>query len=236
MNSAVYPGSFDPITLGHLDVIKRASQMFDELTVSVLDNKAKNALFSVEERVSILKEVTKDMRSKAKAVNFGIVYGQSRYGLAASLGISPFEAQEFIDRYFLTYPDVKKYMDDTIKFAYAHGYVETLYGRKRYLSAGLLSTNGKIQEAAQRAAINAPIQGTAADVMKLAMVRLQNDFEKNNIKSKIIIQVHDELVIETVNTEKEQVKMLTQKAMELNQPFLVPWNLDIAVGKSWMEI
>ena len=182
-----------------------------------------------------IEQVTKEMRSRAKAVNFGIVYGQSRYGLASSLGISPFEAQEFIDRYFATYPDVKKYMDDTIKFAYAHGYVETLYGRKRYLSSGLLSTNGKIQEAAQRAAINAPIQGTAAEIMKLAMVRLQNDFEKNNIKSKIIIQVHDELVIETVNTEIEEVKQLVKKAMELDQPFLVPLKVDINIGKSWME-
>ena len=182
-----------------------------------------------------IEQVTKDMRSKAKAVNFGIVYGQSRYGLASSLGISPYEAQDFIDRYFATYPDVKKYMDNTIKFAYAHGYVETLYGRKRYLSSGLLSTNGKIQEAAQRDAINAPIQGTAADIMKLAMVRLQNDFEKNNIKSKIIIQVHDELVIETVDTEIEQVKQLVKGAMELNQPFLVPLKVDINVGKSWME-
>ncbi len=183
-----------------------------------------------------IEQVTKDMRSKAKAVNFGIVYGQSRYGLASSLGITPYEAQDFIDRYFATYPDVKKYMDETIKFAYAHGYVETLYGRKRYLSSGLLSTNGKIQEAAQRAAINAPIQGTAADVMKLAMVRLQNDFNKNNIKSKIIIQVHDELVIETVNTEIEEVKSLVQKAMELDQPFLVPLKIDVYAGKSWMEI
>jgi len=183
-----------------------------------------------------VEQVTKEMRSKAKAVNFGIVYGQSRYGLASSLGISPYEAQDFIDRYFSTYPDVKKYMDETIKFAYAHGYVETLYGRKRYLSSGLLSTNGKIQEAAQRAAINAPIQGTAADVMKLAMVRLQNDFTKNNIKSKIIIQVHDELVIETVNTEIEEVKLLVKKAMELDQPFLVPLKIDIYAGQSWMEI
>ena len=103
------------------------------------------------------------------------------------------------------------------------------------MSSGLLSTNGKIQEAAQRAAINAPIQGTAADVMKLAMVRLYNDFEKNNIKSKIIIQVHDELVIETVDTEIEQVKQLVKDAMELNQPFLVPLKVDICVGKSWME-
>lgn len=181
-------------------------------------------------------QVTKEMRSKAKAVNFGIVYGQSRYGLASSLGISPYEAQDFIDRYFATYPDVKKYMDETIKFAYAHGYAETLYGRKRYLSSGLLSTNCKIQEAARRAAINAPIQGTAADVMKLAMVRLQNDFLKNNIKSKIIIQVHDELVIETINTEIEEVKKLVKDAMELDQPFLVPLKVDIYAGKSWMEL
>lgn len=182
-----------------------------------------------------VEQVTKDMRSKAKAVNFGIVYGQSRYGLASSLGISPFEAQDFIDRYFASYPDIKNYMDETIKFAYAHGYVETLYGRKRYLSSGLLSTNGKIQEAAQRAAINAPIQGTAADVMKLAMVRVQNDFLKNNIKSKIIIQVHDELVIETINTELEDVKCIVKSAMELNQPFLVPLKIDVYAGKSWME-
>ena len=183
-----------------------------------------------------IEQVTKEMRSRAKAVNFGIVYGQSRYGLASSLGISPYEAQNFIDRYFATYPDIKKYMDETIKFAYAHGYVETLYGRKRYLSSGLLSTNGKIQEAAQRAAINAPIQGSAADVMKMAMVRVHNDFLKNNIKSKIIIQVHDELVIETVNTEIEDVKAIVKSAMELDQPFLVPLKIDIYAGKSWMEI
>lgn len=183
-----------------------------------------------------IEEVTKEMRSKAKAVNFGIVYGQSRYGLASSLGISPFEAQDFIDRYFMTYPDIKKYMEDTKSFAMAHGYVETIYGRKRYLASGLMSTNAKIQEAAIRAAINAPIQGTAADVMKLAMVRLQNDFIKNNIKSKIIIQVHDELVIETINTEVEEVSSLVKKAMELDQPFLVPLKIDIYKGKSWMEI
>ena len=182
-----------------------------------------------------IEEVTKDMRKKAKAVNFGIVYGQSRYGLASSLGISPFEAQEFIDLYFKTYPGVKEYMDNTIRFVYEHGYVETLYGRKRYLSSGILSTNAKIQEAAQRAAINAPIQGCAADIMKMAMVRLQKDFTKNNIKSKIIIQVHDELVIETINTELEEVKILVQKAMELDQPFLVPLKVDIFTGKSWME-
>lgn len=179
--------------------------------------------------------VTKDMRYKAKAVNFGIVYGQSRYGLSSSLGISPIEAQIFIDKYFATYPSVKKYMDETIKFAYEHGYVETIYGRKRHFVAELTSANSKIQEAAQRAAINAPIQGTAADILKIAMVRLQKKIDENKLQSKIIIQVHDELVLEVVNNELELVKELVKESMELDQPFLVPLKVDVAVGKSWME-
>lgn len=182
-----------------------------------------------------LEEVTKDMRYKAKTVNFGIVYGQSRYGLSSTLGISPYEAQVFIDKYFATYPMVKGYMEEVIKFAYEHGYVETLYGRRRYLAAELTSTNSRIQEAAQRAAINAPLQGTAADIVKIAMNRLQKKIVENNLKSKIIIQVHDELVIETLNSELDQIKELTKEAMELDQPFLVPLKIDIATGKSWME-
>lgn len=180
-------------------------------------------------------EVTKDMRYKAKTVNFGIVYGQSKYGLSSTLGISPFEAQIFIDKYFATYPTVKKYMEEVIKFAYEHGYVETLYGRRRYLAAELTSTNSRIQEAAQRAAINAPLQGTAADIIKIAMNRLHKKLEENNLKSKIILQVHDELVLETLKSELDQVKTLVEEAMELDQPFLVPLKIDIAIGKSWME-
>ncbi|MBR6162310.1 DNA polymerase I [bacterium] len=180
-------------------------------------------------------EVTKEMRRKAKAVNFGIVYGQSKYGLASALKISVFEAQEFIMKYFKTYPKVSEYMDNTIKFAYEHGYVETLWGRKRYLMTDLMSSNSKIQEGAQRAAINAPIQGTAADVMKLAMVKLKENLDKNNLKSKIILQVHDEVVLETVDTELETIKKMVVESMELNQPFLVPLKVDVAVGKSWKE-
>lgn len=183
-----------------------------------------------------IEAVTKDMRYKAKTVNFGIVYGQSRYGLASSLGISALEAQMFIDKYFATYPKVKEYMKDTINFAYEHGYVETMYGRKRYLAAELASTTAKIQEAAQRAAINAPIQGSAADLIKLAMIRLQKAIESHNLNSKIILQVHDELVIEVLNNELEEVKKLTIDSMELGQPLLVPLKVDVAIGKSWMEI
>ncbi len=182
-----------------------------------------------------IEQVTKDMRYKAKTVNFGIVYGQSRFGLSSTLGISHYEAQTFIDKYFETYPGVKRYMDEIIKFAYQHGYVETLYGRKRYLAAELTSTTSKIQEAAQRAAINAPLQGTAADIVKIAMNRLQKLIKDNNLKSKIIIQVHDELVLEVLKSELEQVKLLVKEAMELDQPFLVPLKIDIATGQSWME-
>ncbi len=182
-----------------------------------------------------LSEVTKDMRYKAKTVNFGIVYGQSRFGLSSTLGISQAEAQMFIDKYFATYPGVKTYMKEVIEFAYQHGYVETLYGRKRYLMSELTSTTSKIQEAAQRAAINTPIQGTAADIIKVAMKKLQEQIKSKNLKSKIIIQVHDELVIEALNSELDEIKTLVKEAMELNQPFLVPLKIDIATGKSWME-
>ena len=179
--------------------------------------------------------VTKDMRYKAKAVNFGIVYGQSRFGLASVLKISPMEAQIFIDKYFATYPGVKQYMSETVAEAYKTGYVETLYGRKRYLMAQLTSTTAKIQEGAQRAAINAPIQGTAADIIKIAMINLYKLIEKNHLKTKIILQVHDELVLEVPNNEVEKVKEIVVEAMGLNQPFLVPLKIDVAVGKSWME-
>lgn len=182
-----------------------------------------------------IEAVTKEMRYKAKAVNFGIVYGQSRYGLASALGISSVEAQIFIDKYFATYPGVKRYMEDTIKFAYQHNYVETIYGRKRYLGAELTSTNSKIQEAAQRAAINAPIQGSAADIIKIAMNRLQRKIDELELTSKIIIQVHDELVLEVINNELDTVQKIVVEAMELNQPFLVPLKVDIATGLSWME-
>ena len=182
-----------------------------------------------------LKDVTKDMRRKAKAVNFGIVYGQTRYGLASALGISNEEAQLFIDKYFATYPKVKEYMDNSIQKAYANGYAETIYGRKRYLLDELMSTNHNIKEFAQRAAINTPLQGSAADLIKLAMIDLDKKFAQENIKSKIIMQVHDELIIETYKDELDKVKELTKAAMELNQPLAVPLVVDMEWGTSWFE-
>lgn len=179
--------------------------------------------------------VTKDMRYKAKAVNFGIIYGQSKYGLAKALGIAPFAAEMFIDKYFASYPKVRDYMKDTIQFAHSHGYVETIFGRKRYLLNDLASPNHAIREAAERAAINQPLQGTAADLIKMAMIELDKKLKEHKVKSKMIMQVHDELIIDVAAGELDLVKKLTLEAMELNQPLLVPLVVDISCGKSWLE-
>ena len=179
--------------------------------------------------------VTKDMRRKAKAVNFGIVYGQSKYGLAKSLGISNAEAQEFIDKYFTHYPGVKKYMDDKKEFANIHGYVETIMGRKRYLASELLSPNFQIREFAQRAAINQPLQGTAADLIKMAMIRVDKELMEKGLQTKMIMQVHDELVFEVPQQELDIVKELVVTAMALDQPLKVPLEIDVNYGKSWKE-
>ena len=180
-------------------------------------------------------EVTKDMRRKAKAVNFGIVYGQSKYGLAKSIGISNAEAQEFIDKYFEHYPGVKQYMEDKKQFANQNGYVETIFGRKRYLASELMSPNFQIREFAQRAAINQPLQGTAADLIKMAMIEVDKQLVAKGLKTKMIMQVHDELVFEVPQEELETVKALVLEAMELGQPLSVPLEVDINCGTSWKE-
>ena len=182
-----------------------------------------------------LSEVTKEMRRRAKAVNFGIVYGQSKYGLAKNLGISNNEAQEFIDKYFETYPGVKEYMTGEIDFVNEHGYVETIFGRKRYLASELHSSNFQIREFAQRAAINQPLQGTAADLIKMAMIEVDKELEEKKLKTKMIMQVHDELIFEVPKDELETIKELVLKCMELNQPLKVPLEVDINYGSSWRE-
>lgn len=182
-----------------------------------------------------IEEVTKDMRMKAKAVNFGIVYGQSKYGLAKSLNISNDEAGDFIDKYFDSYPKIRQYMIDKVDFVNQYGYVETLYGRKRYLGAELSSANYQIREFAQRAAINQPLQGTAADLIKMAMIEVDKKLKEYNLKSKMVMQVHDELVFEVEKTELDVLKKLVTEAMELGQPFSVPLEVDINYGESWKE-
>ncbi len=180
-------------------------------------------------------EVTKDMRRKAKAVNFGIVYGQSSFGLSEALGITPFEAREFIDKYFDTYPKVKQFMDSTKEFAHQHGYVETMYGRRRYLGEELSSRNRNIREFAERAAINTPLQGSAADLIKLAMIDVYDRLKNSNLSAKMILQVHDELVFEISKNKKDELIELVKKSMELNQPLDVPLVVDFQQGSSWME-
>ena len=182
-----------------------------------------------------VEEVTKEMRYKSKAVNFGIIYGQTKYGLAKALDISANEAQDFIDKYFMTYPRVHEYMENTVAFALSHGYVETIFGRKRYVQNELSSPNHMIREFGKRAAINQPLQGTAADLIKLAMIETYKELNNHNLKSKMIMQVHDELVIEVQKEEQDEVKEIVVKAMELNQPLAIPLKVDVNLGRTWQE-
>ena len=182
-----------------------------------------------------LSDVTQQMRYKAKAVNFGIVYGQSKYGLAKGLGIDVADAEDFIEKYFQTYPGVKKYMEDMVDFVEKNGYVETVFGRKRYLNAEISSSNAMIREFAKRAAINQPMQGTASDLIKMAMIDFAGKLKDNKLKSKLIMQVHDELVVEVCKDELELVKSLVLEAMELSQPLRVPLLVDVNVGVTWQE-
>ena len=182
-----------------------------------------------------VEEVTKEMRYKAKAVNFGIVYGQSKYGLAKALKITPAEAESFIAKYFATYPSIQAYMLNMVELVEEQGYVETIFGRRRYLKNEINSSNAMVREFAKRAAINHPMQGSASDLIKIAMIDFSKKLKDNNLKSKLIIQVHDELVVEVEKSELELVKSLVLESMELNQPLRVPLLVDINVGESWKE-
>jgi len=182
-----------------------------------------------------LDDVTKDMRRAAKAVNFGIIYGQTAFGLAGSLGISRTEAKEIIDNYFIQYPGIKQYMDDTINFAREHGYVQTLMGRKRYL-ADINSANQTVRGFAERNAINSPIQGTAADMIKLAMIKVKKALDATSLKSKMILQVHDELVFDVPENEIDELRELVVSNMEsaMILPLDVPVNAEAGVGDNWL--
>lgn len=182
-----------------------------------------------------INEVTKEMRYKAKAVNFGIVYGQSKYGLAKALGIKADVAESFINKYFETYPAIKAYMSDMVELVEEQGYVETIFGRKRYLEKEINSPNAMIREFAKRAAINQPMQGSASDLIKLAMIDFSKKLKENNLYSKMIMQVHDELVVEVKKSELDEVKKLVLDSMELGQPLSVPLLVDVNVGESWKE-
>ena len=181
-----------------------------------------------------LEEVTRDMRRKAKTANFGIIYGISVFGLAERLNISRGEAKELIDGYFETYPDVKKYMDASIEKARHQGYVETIFHRKRFLP-DINSRNAVVRGYAERNAINAPIQGSAADIIKVAMVNIHNRFLQENIQSKMILQVHDELNFNVFIEEIDVVKKIVVDEMENAIKLSVPLVADCGVGENWLE-
>ena len=181
-----------------------------------------------------IEDVTKDMRRTAKAVNFGILYGISSFGLSEDLGIDIKTAKDFIDNYLETYPGIKEYMDKEKQDAYKNGYVKTLMNRKRVIEE-LQSKNYMVRSAGERIALNTPIQGTAADILKKAMVEIYDEFKKQGLKSKMLIQVHDELVFNVLNDEVETVKKIVKNIMENTYKLDVPLVVDIETGSNWYE-
>jgi DNA polymerase-1 len=184
-----------------------------------------------------LDDVDKAMRGKAKMVNFGIAYGISAFGLAQRLHIPRTEAAELINGYFNTFPGIKRYMDETIEFARKHGYVETLTGRRRPLR-DINSANQSVRGGAERNAINTPIQGTAADMIKIAMARTQGRMQELGMKSQMLLQVHDELVFELAPGEEKELRALLQEIMPNAIPEIakvVPIEIEIGIGKNWLE-
>ncbi|MFL2893293.1 MAG: DNA polymerase I [Candidatus Pelagibacter sp.] len=185
-----------------------------------------------------IKKVNQDMRRKAKAINFGIIYGISQYGLAKQINVSNSEAEEFLNSYFLKFPEIKDYMNSTIKFCRKSGYVQNIFGRRTYLT-GINDKNFNVRNFQERAAINAPIQGSASEIMRIAMIRLQNKFDeiKNN-KAKMMLQIHDELIFETPENEINKIvklieeEMISVKDSEFHS-FSIPLLVDINIGENW---
>ena len=181
-----------------------------------------------------IEEVTKDMRRSAKAVNFGILYGISSFGLSEDLGIDMKEAKNFIENYLNTFPGIHEFMEQEKKDAYEKGYVRTLMNRKRVVEE-LKSKNYMIRSSGERMALNTPIQGTAADILKKAMVEIYSEFNKRGLKSKMLIQVHDELVFNVIKSELEEVKQIVKDIMENTFTLKVPLKVDIEIGNNWYE-
>src|SRR5690606_20624909 len=181
-----------------------------------------------------LDKVTREQRSNAKTVNFGIIYGVSAFGLSNQTNLNRSEAKELIDTYYETYPKLKAYMNKQVHFAQDNGYVETILGRRRYLK-DINSRNQVVRGAAERNAVNAPIQGSAADIIKIAMIRIQEKLKAGNFKTKMLLQVHDELVFDAHKTEIDTIKHLIKTEMENAYQLKVPLDVEIGVGENWLE-
>jgi DNA polymerase-1 len=187
-------------------------------------------LFAVE-----ASQVTGDMRRSAKTINFGVIYGMSDYGLEQATEFSREEAGRFIRSYFEKYPGVRKYLDETKEKARRDGYVETLLGRRRYIP-DIHAANRQVREAAERMAINMPVQGTSADIIKVAMINLYREMEKRKLRSKMLLQVHDELVFEVPGDEMATMRRLVPDIMESAIKLSVPVKVDTKVGKNWGDM
>ncbi|NCA80455.1 MAG: DNA polymerase I, partial [Sphingobacteriia bacterium] len=179
-------------------------------------------------------DVTSDMRRKAKTANFGIIYGISVFGLSERLSIPRGEAKELIDGYFASFPQVQVYIDNCIEKARENGYVETIFHRKRFLP-DITSHNANVRKFAERNAVNAPIQGSAADIIKIAMVRIAKRLEEAQLQTEMILQVHDELNFNVPKAELEQVKAIIKTEMEGAFQLAIPLKVDIGVGNNWLE-
>jgi DNA polymerase-1 len=187
-------------------------------------------LFNVERS-----QVTTDMRRLAKTVNFGVIYGMSEYGLEQATELSREEAAQFISAYFAKYPKVKEYLESTKKQARDNGYVQTILGRRRFIPE-INSANRQVREAAERMAINMPVQGTSADIIKVAMINLDREMDKKHSKSKILLQVHDELVLEVPVEEMETMRQLVPQVMSSALQLTVPLKVDTKQGQNWGEM
>jgi len=179
-------------------------------------------------------EVTKEMRRSAKTVNFGILYGISAFGLSDRLQIPQKDARQLIEDYFKSFPKISNYLTETMEFARKNLYVETLLGRRRYIR-DINSQNAILRKAAERNAINAPIQGTAADMIKMAMIAIWHDLREQHLQSKMVLQVHDELVFDALQTELDTLRQIVEKRMSGAMQLSVPLDVDINSGSSWFE-
>jgi DNA polymerase-1 len=229
-NHTILSADYSQIELRIVASISEDENMIDAFKKN-LDIHAATAanVFSVA-----LEDVTSEMRRQAKMVNFGIIYGISAFGLAQRLGISRTEAAALIEQYFIKYSGIKKYMDDTIQFAREHGYVETLLGRRRYLR-DINAGNWTIRGFAERNAINAPIQGTAADMIKVAMINIHKQLSVQKMQSKMILQVHDELLFDVYLPEKEEIQQIVVSEMQNALPLQVPIEVSAGFGNNWLE-
>ena len=207
----------------------------DEIMVDAFNSNADIHTISASQVFKVpVEEVSKQLRSRAKAVNFGIVYGISEFGLAEQIDIKRNEAKQYIEQYLETYHGIRDFMNEIVESAKRKGYVETLFGRRRYIPE-LSSNNYMVRKFGDRAAMNTPIQGTAADIMKIAMIKVYNELKNRNLKSKIVLQIHDELIIETVLEEKEEVAKILKNCMESAATLSVPLTVEVEEGNSWYQ-